>query len=111
MNRAGLVGVIIVVALMVPLLEVHASIPAFYTNENFWDSTHDMPVSFTVDVQGNVGGFTQTGKRFTQTNVQNSASVRLQRFSIDEAFFYISDKGIIKASSDVEALSIYLGSR
>ena len=103
-----MVGILATVLLM-PGFYVQAEIPSFYTNENFWDSTHDMPVSFTVDTLGNVSGVTATGKLFTQTNVQNSVAIRLQKFSIDAAFFYISDKGIIKASSDVAALSVYLG--
>lgn len=108
MNKMS-VAVSLVTALLVPLSSVQAVIPDVYTNENFWNSTHDLPISFTIDSLGNVSGFTATGKRFTQTNVENSTTVRLQRFSIDEAFFYISDKGIIKAQSDVAALSMYLG--
>jgi len=35
-------------------------------------------------------------------------NIRLQKFMIDEAFFYVSDRGIINAPSNVIALSIYL---
>jgi len=34
--------------------------------------------------------------------------VRLHRFSIDEAYFYISSVGLITAPNDLVALSIYL---
>lgn len=85
-----------------------AAIPAIYTNENFWTSEHDKPVSVTQDALGNFFGTTVTGKQFGQIIIENSFSIRLQKFSIDEAFFYISDRGIIKASTDITALSIYL---
>lgn len=85
-----------------------ASVPAVYTNENYWGNDTDTPVEFTKDERGNFSGWTVSGKYFTQSNIENSLSVRLQRFAIDEAYFYVSDKGIIKASSDTAALSIYL---
>jgi len=85
-----------------------AEIPQTYTNQNFWSSEHDQPVSFTVDEFGNFSGVTLTGKLFTQTNVVNNVNIRLQRFAIDEAFFYISDRGVIKATTNMMALSIYL---
>jgi hypothetical protein len=85
-----------------------ATIPAVYTNENIWNSEHDRPVTFSQDSFGNFSGQTETGKVFFQNNIENSLSVRLQRFAIDEAFFYVSDRGIIVASSDTVALSIYL---
>jgi|AntRauTorckE6833_2_1112554.scaffolds.fasta_scaffold12336_3 hypothetical protein len=85
-----------------------AVIPDTYTNQNFWTSTHDQPVSFEQDVEGNFSGSTVTGKLFTQTNITNNLDIRLQRFAIDEAFFYISDRGIIIAPNNTTALSIYL---
>jgi hypothetical protein len=84
------------------------TIPTTYTNTNFWTSTHDMPVSFTQDNEGNFSGQTRTGKSFSQVNITNSIGVRLQKFTIDQAFFYISDKGIIIANSNAQALSVYL---
>lgn len=97
-------------ALLVGIIPIAtaAAIPATYTNDNFWISEHDQPTSFSQDAAGNFTGVTATGKLFTQTNVANNYSIRLQRFSIDEAFFYVSDRGIIVASSDTVALSIYL---
>lgn len=85
-----------------------AAIPALYTNENIWSSEHDVPLGFVVDTDGNFEGVTQTGKVFRQTAVENTGSIRLQRFSIDEAFYYVSDKGIIIATTDTQALSLYL---
>ncbi len=85
-----------------------AQIPFLYTNDNYWTSPHDKPVSFTQDKLGNFQGMTETGKTFTQTVVNNDLSISLQKFTIDEAYFYISDIGVIKANSDLVALSIYL---
>jgi hypothetical protein len=87
---------------------VSAAIPATYTNDNFFTSEHDAPASFTQDTFGNFTGMTISGKLFYQTNITNSFNIRLQRFSIDEAFFYISDRGVIVADTDTIALSIYL---
>jgi hypothetical protein len=99
-------GLLVALLLLTPSLS-EAAIPALYTNDNFWTSEHDKPLSFSVDALGNFEGVTETGKIFRQTNVPNSSSIRLQRFSIDEAFFYISDKGVIIANSDQEALEKY----
>jgi hypothetical protein len=88
-----------------------AEIPTMYTNKNFWSSEHDKPLSFTIDTNGNFSGLTETGKVFTQKNIANNLNIRLQKFSIDEAFFYISDRGIILARNNVSALSIYLNTK
>ena len=84
------------------------SVPTAYTNDNFLHRVHDAPTTFTRDAQGNFSGVTKTGKRFYQRVVTNTLSVRLQRFSIDEAAFYMSDRGLIWADTDTAALSIYL---
>jgi hypothetical protein len=99
-------GLLVALLILTPGFS-EAAIPALYTNDNFWTSEHDKPLSFSVDAFGNFEGVTETGKVFYQKTVENTRSVRLQRFSIDEAFFYISDKGIIIANSDEEALTKY----
>ena len=108
MLGGGIVGFVAGVALAIAAAPALASIPAVYTNDNIWTSTHDQPVSFERDLEGNFFGYTQTGKSFSQINIENSLNIRLQKFSIDEAFFYVSDRGIITANSDIVALSIYL---
>lgn len=85
-----------------------AAIPDRYTNDTIWTSEHDAPVSFTRDSAGNFSGTTASGKVFYQYRIENSLAVRLMRFEIDDAFFYVSDHGIIIAPSDTVALSIYL---
>ncbi len=108
MNYAR-VGLAVVLLLATPKLS-EAAIPDLYTNENIWNSEHDKPLSFVIDAAGNFEGITQTGKVFRQTTIANTGSIRLQRFSIDEAFYYISDRGIIIATTDTQALSLYLAS-
>jgi len=89
---------------------VYGSIPSVYTNENYQTSTHEQPVSFLSDGMGGFYGHTISGREFKQTRVINSADITLYKFSIDEAFFYISDKGQIWAGSDLEAISVYITS-
>jgi len=106
-NVALLAALLLMLAF--PYLTVDAqSIPDTYTNKNFWISSHDKPVSFSLDADGNFSGRTQTGKSFSQINITNSIGIRLQKFTIDEAFFYVSDKGIIVANTNAQALSVYL---
>jgi len=102
------VGFMVGVVLAVLVAPAAASIPAVYTNDNIWTSTHDVPVTISLDDYGNFYGTTATGKMFSQIKIENNLNIRLQKFAIDEAFFYISDRGIINAQSDVIALSIYL---
>lgn len=85
-----------------------AAIPSLYTNDNFFTSEQDAPAQLFRQLNGDFYGFTSTGKYFTQVSVVNDAGVPLQKFSIDRAYFYISDRGVIKAENDLAALSIYL---
>jgi hypothetical protein len=85
-----------------------ASIPAVYTNDNWHTSTHDKPQWFTQVGPGSFVGATETGKSFRQYAVVLDPSIKLHRFEIDDAFFYISDRGIIWATDHLSALSIYV---
>lgn len=85
-----------------------AQIPSVYTNENYDSSVHDAPVSVYQYETGGFYGFTQTGKFYQQLPIQNLYNIKLHRFNIDEAYFYISDRGVINASDDLVALSIYM---
>jgi hypothetical protein len=69
---------------------------------------HDRPTYFWQDSLGNFHGTTESGKAFSQVAVTMEPTIRLHKFSIDEAFFYISDQGVIWADSDLAALSIYV---
>ena len=87
---------------------VWAAVPDVYTADNFLLTEHDQPKSFWQDGVGGFGGVTETGKVFTQRPVVADMHVGLQRFSIDQASFYVSNLGLIYADSDTVALSIYL---
>ena len=87
-----------------------ASLPAYafiYTNENFHQVPHEQPVHFEQRADGSFWGYTETGREFTQTPIPNRYDVRIHRFAIDEAFFYVTDTGTIFADTDLQALSIY----
>lgn len=83
-----------------------------YTNESIILHSHSDPEyeSLVVTSDGEMHGVTSEGIPFYQNNVINETT-RLQKFIIQDAWWYISDKGIIgygDGISDLQALSIYL---
>ena len=106
----GITFLFVSVLVLAAALPVSAQIPETYTNDNFWSSEHDQPLSFSRDSWGNFYGVTVSGKFFAQVHIDNDFGIRLQKFSIDQAYFYVSDRGIIRADTDLVALSIYLSS-
>lgn len=78
-----------------------------YTNENFATTPHERPVSFEGNQTVGFRGYTESGRLFTQTPIENNLGFRIHKFVIDEAFFYITDRGIITAPNDLTALSMY----
>lgn len=102
------VVVLVYLTLEAVALPVFAAIPETYTNDNFFESEHDVPASFEQDAFGNFSGYTLTGRYFTQQAVVSDIHVHLQRFHIDQVSYYISSYGLIMADSDTVALSIYL---
>jgi len=103
-----LIPILATMVVLAPAEAFGAAIPTVYTKDSFITGYHDRPLSFSEDKYGNFSGVTESGKTFTQTYVTSTISVRLQKFSVDKIEFYISDRGIIKAENDIEALSIYL---
>ena len=87
---------------------VSASVPVLYTNDNFFSSYHDAPASLFQYETGGFYGYTETGKFYEQLPIQNLYDIKLHRFYIDDAYFYVSDRGVIAASDDLVALSIYM---
>lgn len=81
---------------------------AYYTNDTWQTAKQSKPAWFLVDNAGGFYGATEDGSTFTQTPIANDAHIRLQKFQIDAAFFYISDKGVIYAPDNLTALSMYL---
>lgn len=63
---------------------------------------------FIVNPDGSAWGALTSGVTFTQSNVVNGYT-RLQRYQMENYRHYVSDKGVIYAASDIEALSKYLG--
>ena len=80
------------------------------TNDNIISVLHPQPKHFQLDKQNQATGLTVTNLPFSQTNVEH-LEIRLQRFEIEEAWWYVSDKGLIgygQSLSDLQALSIYM---
>ncbi|MBA4307011.1 MAG: hypothetical protein C0429_09780 [Sphingopyxis sp.] len=63
---------------------------------------------FVVEENGESWGFLTSGVQFTQRNVSNELGARLQRFQLEDAYWFVTDKGVIEATTETEALSIYL---
>lgn len=104
LKRVVPIGVLVLLVVPMPLA-------AFtYTNENIHTVYHEAPAYFLRSNTGEVSGATVSGMVFRQYNILPHSGYRLQRFQIGEAFWYVSDRGVIWAASDLEALSIYLSS-
>lgn len=83
-----------------------------YNNDSITHLSHSNPEyeSLVVNSEGEMQGITSEGIPFYQNNIINETT-RLQKFIIQDAWWYISDKGIIgygDGISDLQALSIYL---
>lgn len=63
---------------------------------------------FVVEENGEAWGYLTSGVPFTQHNISNDLGVRLQKFTLEDAYWYVTDKGDIHAESDIQALSVYL---
>jgi hypothetical protein len=66
------------------------------------------PADFEVNSKGEIFGKLEDGTDFSQVNVYKEP--KIQKFSWEEGSWYVTDKGIIKADSNLQALSIYLNS-
>ena len=97
---------VLLVASVMPLFSF-SDLPARYTNNNFFTSYQDKPLTLAVDPYGGFIGYTEQGRVFRQYPIVTGTDIRLERFEIDDAFFYVSDRGIIVADNNLIALSIY----
>ena len=100
-------GLLFFVAISTTPNAAHADTSYRYTNTNFFSLPHDAPVGFKQDGLGGFVGHTTSGKLFRQYPIVTSTAIRLHRFEIEDAFFYISDRGVFSASNDLVALSMY----
>jgi len=90
-------------ALLIPF-STHADT---YTNQNFLFTYHYKPATFSLLANGGFAGRLENGSTFKQVPVLSEPSVRLHKFVVDDAYFYISAQGTFQASSNLVALSIY----
>ena len=67
----------------------------------------EKPLWFAFDAAGGMYGTTDGGYTFSQTPVLLDSAVRMQKFTIGSISYYISDRGVIDAPTDLAALSIY----
>ncbi len=112
-------------ALVLATATVTTSVGVGYTNDNILHSYQHPPTEFNEMVVGEeyevdgemrvaeereFWGYLENGSYFTQTNAFNDY-VRIQRFQVDEAWWYITDQGIIgkgEGISPLQAFSRYL---
>ncbi len=101
MSKINLLGIGLLFTVCLPVQAF------YYTNQNFLNLDHETPVYFETTYSGGFWGYTDTGREFTQKPIINDLDLRIHRFTIDEVFFYITDRGPIFAESDLQAVSIY----
>ena len=91
------------------MLETLVTVIILCNNQNWEHSARcTAPVASFWYQEGRITGELTSGVQFTQTPVLEDSGVKLQRFQLEEAYWYVSDKGIIQAESDIQALSVYL---
>lgn len=84
------------------------SVQAETTKDNIWTIPHATPEVFYTHPAGGFYGVTTDGELFRQYPLFTDSSILIHKFAIGTAFFYVSDRGFIKASSDLVAISMYL---
>jgi hypothetical protein len=90
------------------MIEVLVTAAVLCNNFNLSSSPCNAPPEwFEYNEQGELHGELQSGVPFSQTNIVNDYT-KLQKFVMQDAMWYISDKGEIYAETDLQALSIYL---
>lgn len=100
----GLSVLFVSIAFLSPL----TSLAYIYDTTNIHYAYHEAPASFSVDESGDTLGATVSGIPFRQYSIASNYGIRLQRFEIGLAYWYVSDRGVIWAESDLAALSVYL---
>jgi hypothetical protein len=62
-----------------------------FTNENWFDLADQRVASFSVKDNGDSYGYTETGVYFTQKNIADIGSHKVQLFEIQDHYHYIID--------------------
>jgi hypothetical protein len=65
------------------------------------------PQTLKIEADGSYSGKLVNGIPYTQKQVLE-ANFKLHRFQLEDAFWFISDKGVFWADDNLQALSIYL---
>lgn len=68
----------------------------------------EKPTSITILDRDHIVGTMASGATFSQYRIVTATNVRIHKFVFADNSFYISDKGLFEAASDLEAVSIYL---
>lgn len=91
------------------MIETLLTVIILCSNANWEHSARcNAPVDyFVMNDDGSAWGALTSGVTFTQSNISNETT-RLQRFQMEDAYWFVSDKGDIQAETEIEALSIYL---
>ena len=90
---------------MIPTL---VTVLVLCNNQNWEHSARcTAPIAHFELNNGVFTGELTSGVVFTQKNVAGS-SIRLQHFQMEDVSWYVSDRGVIEAESDIQALSVYL---
>ena len=103
----------IAITLFAPLVFIRADTEdhaVYYNNDNITTVSHPAIDTFSVSEDTSTTGTTTNGITFTQININNDTT-RLHKFQIQEAWWYICERGIIgygDGLSEIQALSIYL---
>ncbi len=89
-------------------MEALITVAILCSNANYETSERcQAPIDYkVVNEDGTAWGALTSGVTFTQGNIINDYT-RLQVFRAEEMHWYVSDKGIIYADTDLQALSIY----
>ena len=107
MKRSHFIVVLLLVVALTPVSAVMAA-EQTYTATTFFSVPHTKPAWFAATNDGGFIGETVDGYTFRHSIVPNTSGIKLHQFAIGTASFYITDKGIITADSDLMAVSIYL---
>lgn len=95
------------IELAIAMAMMSASVTCNFDNYLTSEVCTSPPATFDIDADGNFTGELESGVPFSQTNIVNGIT-RLQRFTLQDYYHFVSDKGVIMAETDIQALSVYL---
>ena len=90
------------------MIEILVTATILCNNFNLNSYPCNAPIAEFHQVEKGFEGVLESGITFTQLNVLEGDYGRIMRISIQDAYWFITDKGVIWADTEIEALSIYL---